>query len=100
MRWGQALRHILTCAGLGLALCLGLGLPAAAQTTAPDPAPSLSAAEKTAKQQAYEEAERLCRAIKDQDKFNECLDLYFLDAKKFKAFLDEHGVADKKPLQN
>lgn len=100
MRWGQALRHILTCTGLGLALCLGSGFSAAAQTEAPKPAPSMSAAEKTAKQQAYEEAERLCRAIKDQDKFNECLDLYFVDAKKFKAFLDEHGVKDSKPPQN
>jgi hypothetical protein len=94
------LRHILTRAGLGLALGLGLLLPAGAQTAETQPAPSMSAAEKTAKQQAYEEAERLCRAIKDQDKFNECLDLYFLDAKKFKAFLDEHGVVDKKPPQN
>lgn len=94
------MRHILTRVGLGLALGLGLLLPAGAQTAETQPAPGMSAAEKTAKQQAYEEAERLCRAIKDQDKFNECLDLYFLDAKKFKAFLDEHGVVDKKPPQN
>jgi hypothetical protein len=94
------LRHILTRAGLGLAFGLGLLLPAAAQTASSPPDQTMSAAEKTAKQQAYEEAERLCRTIKDQDKFNECLDLYFLDARKFKAFLDEHGVADKKPPQN
>lgn len=100
MKWGQTLRHILTRAGLGLAICLGLALAAGAQTEAAKPAPAMTAAEKTAKQQAYEEAEQLCRAIKDQDKFNDCLDLYFLDAKKFKAFLDEHGVKQIKPPQN
>ncbi len=91
---------MLISTGLGLALCLGWSLSAGAQTEPAKPSPGLTAAEKTAKQQAYEEAERLCRAIKDQDKFNECLDLYFLDAKKFKAFLDEHGAKDAKPPQN
>ncbi len=75
------------------ALLLALVPPALAQNSAP----GMSASEKAQKQTANEEAEQLCKAIKDPDKFNECLDLYFLDAKKFKAFLDEHGVA--KPSQ-
>jgi len=75
------------------ALLLVLAPPALAQNTAQ----SMSASEKAQKQTANEEAEQLCRSIKDQDKFNECLDLYFLDAKKFKAFLEEHGAA--KPSQ-
>lgn len=63
-------------------------------------APSLSAAEKARKQAENEEAERLCKSIKDQDKFNECLDLYFLDAAKFKAFLEQNGIArPDKPKQ-
>ncbi len=75
------------------ALLLAFAPPALAQNSAP----SMSASEKAQKQTANEEAEQLCKAIKDPDKFNECLDLYFLDAKKFKAFLEEHGVA--KPSQ-
>lgn len=67
---------------------LVLAAPALAQNNAP----GMSASEKAQKQTANEEAEQLCKSIKDQDKFNECLDLYFLDAKKFKAFLEENGV--------
>ncbi|MBP7336735.1 hypothetical protein [Niveispirillum sp.] len=75
---------------------LVLTLPAPAQQDAP----SLSAAEKAQKQAANEEAERLCKSIKDPDKFNECLDLYFLDAGKFQAFLEQNGVAKPaKPAQ-
>lgn len=55
--------------------------------------PTLSAAEKAEKQAANEEAEQLCKSIKDPGKFNQCLDLYFLDANKFKAFLDENGAS-------
>ncbi|OYQ32348.1 hypothetical protein CHU95_16215 [Niveispirillum lacus] len=65
-----------------------LFLPSLAQATTP----SMSAAEKAQKQAANEEAERLCKSIKDQDKFNECLDLYFLDPAKFQAFLEQNGV--------
>lgn len=71
-------------------LLLAIAPSALAQQTN---APSMSASEKAQKQTANEEAEQLCKAIKDPDKFNECLDLYFLDAKKFKAFLEEHGTA-------
>lgn len=61
---------------------------------------TMSASEKAQKQEANEEAERLCKSIKDQDKFYECLDLYFLDAAKFKAFLEQNGVArPDKPKQ-
>lgn len=66
-----------------------LALPALAQQGAP----SLSASEKAQKQAANEEAENLCKSIKDPDKFDECLDLYFLDAVKFQAFLEQHGIA-------
>lgn len=72
-------------------------LAVAPSAMAQNNAPSMSASEKAQKQTANEEAEQLCKAIKDPDKFNECLDLYFLDAKKFKAFLEEHGAA--KPSQ-
>ncbi|MFY8093703.1 MAG: hypothetical protein ACOVN0_09490 [Niveispirillum sp.] len=72
-----------------LLLCaLALAAPAMAQQDVP----SMSASEKTQKQTANEEAEQLCKAIKDPDKFNECLDLYFLDAGKFKAFLEQNGI--------
>lgn len=75
---------------------LVFALPALAQQNAP----SMSASEKAQKQAANEEAERLCKAIKDPDKFNECLDLYFLDAGKFQAFLAQNGVAKPaKPAQ-
>ncbi|MFV3075419.1 hypothetical protein [Niveispirillum fermenti] len=76
--------------GLLLAFCLAAVLPVAAQQGG---APALSAAEKAQKQVANEEAERLCKTVKDPDKFNECLDLYFLDAGKFKAFLEANGVS-------
>ncbi|MFV3127207.1 hypothetical protein [Niveispirillum sp. KHB5.9] len=83
--------------GLLLAVCLANLPPAMAQQ---DGAPSMSAAEKAQKQAANEEAERLCKRIQDPDKFNECLDLYFLDAGKFKAFLEANGVAKPdKPAQ-
>lgn len=63
-------------------------------------APTLSAAEKAEKQAANEEAERLCKSIKDAGKFNQCLDLYFLDAGKFKAFLEENGASkSEKPAK-
>lgn len=76
---------------------LVLVLPAMAQQ---QDAPSMSAAEKAQKQTANEEAERLCKSIKDPEKFNECLDLYFLDAGKFQAFLEQNGVTKpKKPAQ-
>ncbi|WP_035705322.1 hypothetical protein [Niveispirillum irakense] len=52
---------------------------------------TLTAREKAEKQQQNEEAETLCRSIQDKDKFDECMDLYFLDAKKFKEFLDKHS---------
>jgi len=74
-------------------LLLVLAPPALAQNNAQN----MSASEKAQKQTANEEAEQLCKAIKDPDKFNECLDLYFLDAKKFKAFLEQNGAV--KPAQ-
>lgn len=74
-----------------LAGCLSLPIPALAQDAAAPP--SMTAAEKAEKQAANEEAERLCRSIKDPDKFNECLDLYFLDAGRFKAFLEKNGIS-------
>lgn len=76
--------------GLLLSLFLAFLPPAMAQQAG---APSLTAAEKAEKQTANEEAERLCKRIKDPDKFDECLDLYFLDAGKFKAFLEANGAA-------
>lgn len=89
-------RFIRLIAALGLALLAAL--PAAAQQQpAPSTAPAtLSAAEKTQKQIQTEEAEQLCRRIKDEDKFYECLDLYFLDAGKFQAFLEQNGVVGTK----
>ena len=63
-------------------------LPVVAQSTSTS---TLTAREKAEKQQQNEEAETLCRSIRDKDKFDECMDLYFLDAKKFKEFLDKHG---------
>lgn len=48
----------------------------------------LTSAERTEKQLANEDAEKLCRRFQDTDKFHQCLNLYFLDAAKFKAFLD------------
>lgn len=73
----------------GLPLLLSvLALPALAQQGTP----SMSSAEKAQKQEANEEAERLCKSIKDPDKFSECLDLYFLDPAKFQAFLEQNGI--------
>lgn len=74
-----------------LAGCLSSPCMALAQDAATPQ--SMTAAEKAEKQIANEEAERLCRSIKDPDKFNECLDLYFLDAAKFQAFLEKNGVS-------
>lgn len=65
-------------------------IPVAAQDTRTGSS-TLTAQEKAEKQQQNEEAETLCRSIRDKDKFDECLDLYFLDAKKFKEFLDKNG---------
>lgn len=76
-------------------LATGAALPAAAQDK--PGAATMNAQEKAQKQQQNEEAEQLCRSIKDKDKFDECLDLYFLDSAKFKVFLDEHGA---KPARN
>ena len=91
----MTIRTIRLIAALGLTM-LG-ALPALAQQSAPPAAPAtLSAAEKTQKQVQTEEAEQLCRRIKDQDKFYECLDLYFLDAGKFQAFLEQNGVVGTK----
>jgi hypothetical protein len=81
---------------LPVILALGfLSVPAQAQSSNGDDKPSTTqtAAEKARKQAATEEAETLCRSIKDQDKFYECLDLYFLDAGKFQAYLEQHGVS-------
>ncbi len=85
---------------LALGFLLFCAAPAMAALAQDSGNQTMSASEKAQKQEANEEAERLCKRIKDQDKFYECLDLYFLDAAKFKAFLEQNGVArPDKPKQ-
>ncbi|TWB47055.1 hypothetical protein [Nitrospirillum viridazoti] len=80
----RALSALTLCTPLAASLLLSL--PAAAQTPPADP-------DKKAviqQQKENEDAETLCRVIKDKADYDKCLELYFLDQDQFRAFLDAH----------
>ncbi|MDZ5650518.1 hypothetical protein [Nitrospirillum sp. BR 11828] len=72
---------------LPVALAALLPVPVAAQS-----APQSDADKKAVIQQQKEneDAESLCRVIKDKADYEKCLELYFLDQDQFRAFLDAH----------
>jgi hypothetical protein len=80
----RALSALALCTPLAAALLLSL--PAVAQTPPADP-------DKKAviqQQKENEDAETLCRVIKEKADYDKCLELYFLDQDQFRAFLDAH----------
>ncbi|WP_148293788.1 hypothetical protein [Azospirillum sp. B4] len=63
-----------------------LSLPASAQS-APSDADKKAVVQQ---QKENEDAESLCRVIKEKADYEKCLELYFLDQEQFRAFLDAH----------
>ncbi|TWB43375.1 hypothetical protein [Nitrospirillum pindoramense] len=77
---------------LPVAFAALLPLPAAAQGAPQSGAPPSDTDKKAVIQQQKEneDAESLCRVIKDKADYEKCLELYFLDQEQFRAFLDAH----------
>jgi hypothetical protein len=75
-----------------VALPLLLSLPATAQTA---PQPDADKKAVIQQQKENEDAETLCRVIKEKADYEKCLELYFLDQDQFRAFLDAHKPKPK-----
>ncbi|MEA1672384.1 hypothetical protein [Nitrospirillum sp. BR 11163] len=81
----RALSALILCAPLAASLLLSL--PAAAQSAPPADADKKAVIQQ---QKENEDAESLCRVIKEKADYEKCLELYFLDQEQFRAFLDAH----------
>ncbi|MDG3439985.1 hypothetical protein [Nitrospirillum amazonense] len=81
----RALSALTLCTPLAASLLLSL--PAAAQSAPPADADKKAVIQQ---QKENEDAETLCRVIKDKADYDKCLELYFLDQDQFRAFLDAH----------
>ncbi|TWB24688.1 hypothetical protein FBZ89_101314 [Nitrospirillum amazonense] len=81
----RALSALTLCAPLAASLLLSL--PAAAQSSPPADADKKAVIQQ---QKENEDAETLCRVIKEKADYEKCLELYFLDQDQFRAFLDAH----------
>ncbi|TWB68800.1 hypothetical protein FBZ87_110109 [Nitrospirillum amazonense] len=81
----RALSALTLCTPLAVSLLLSL--PAVAQSAPPADADKKAVIQQ---QKENEDAETLCRVIKDKADYDKCLELYFLDQDQFRAFLDAH----------
>lgn len=70
-----------------VALAALQSLPAAAQSAPPSDTDKKAVIQQ---QKENEDAESLCRVIKEKADYEKCLELYFLDQDQFRAFLDAH----------